>query len=109
MSIPDKGSRLIRAVEAIQQAYTSRDKFPVFELWGELDAARLEALSSAIEPIEWQALLDALTFTAQNCGLVSDAHNSVVDKVEAMIRRSDGKDAKPEPIWPNFTKADYKK
>ena len=35
--------------------------------------------------IEWQALWDALAFTAQHAGLVSDAHNRVADKVEAII------------------------
>lgn len=41
--------------------------------------------SVSITPIEWQALWDALAFTAQHAGLVSDAHNRVVDKVEAII------------------------
>jgi hypothetical protein len=41
----------------------------------------------ATEPteIEWQAIWDALAFTAEQSAIVSDAHDRVVDKVEAKL------------------------
>lgn len=51
-----------------------------------ISASTTELVSRLPTPIEWQAIWDALAFTAYNSGCVSDAHNRVVDKVEALIK-----------------------
>ncbi len=39
----------------------------------------------AFEPIEWQAILDAMDLTEHECAMVSNAHTRARPKVEAMI------------------------
>lgn len=57
------------------------------------DLAALLVELGSITQIEWQAIYDALAFTARNSGCVADAHNRAVDHVCRIL----GKPIEPEP------------
>lgn len=58
----------------------------------EENAQRIAALGS-ISEIEWQAIYDALAFTAKHSPIVSNAHNRAVDHVCKIL----GKPIEPNP------------